>query len=249
MLKVRILKKIILNSDVGEEAGFDEQIMPFIAWCNIACGVHAGNDKVIQETIDLTLQHQVKIGAHPSYPDRENFGRVVMDISYNHLVETLTEQIQKVKSLAEDAGGQLHHVKPHGALYNEAVKNEEVANAIIQSVKSIDKNLFIITPKDSLVSYICKEDLQVKHEVFADRNYNQDLTLVSRSENNAVLFDTEKILNHVLMLTSEGKVKTIKGEEVPICFDTICVHGDNPKSVEILAYLYKEFLKRNFVLK
>ena len=243
------MKKIILNSDVGEEAGFDEQIMPFISWCNIACGVHAGNDKVIQKTIDLALQYQVEIGAHPSYPDRENFGRVVMDISYNHLVETLTEQIQKVKSLVEDVGGQLHHVKPHGALYNEAVKNKEVANSIIQSIKNIDKSLVLIAPKDSLISYLCKEDMEVRYEVFADRNYNQDLTLVSRSENDAVLLDPKKIFNHVLNMVSEGKVKTIKGEEVPVNFDTICVHGDNPKSVEILRYMCKEFLKRNFVLK
>ncbi|WP_299441090.1 5-oxoprolinase subunit PxpA [uncultured Aquimarina sp.] len=243
------MKRIVLNSDVGEEAGFDEQIMPFISWCNIACGVHAGNDQVIQKTIDLALQHQVKIGAHPSYPDRENFGRVVMNISYEDLVETLTEQIQKVKYYTEEMGGKLHHVKPHGALYNEAMKNEEVANAIINSVKNIDKSLIIITPKDSLIPYICKENIEVKYEVFADRNYNEDLTLVSRSENNAVLMDPKIILDHVLNMISEGKVRTIKGEEVSIYFDTICVHGDNPKSVEILEYLYKEFLKRNFVLK
>ena len=243
------MKKIILNSDVGEEAGFDAKIMPFISWCNIACGVHAGNDQVIQKTIDLALQYQVKIGAHPSYPDRENFGREVMNISYDHLVETITEQIQKVKFFTENRGEQLHHVKPHGALYNEAVKNEEVANAIIQSVNNVDKSLLIITPKGSVISYICEEDMEVKLEVFADRNYNQDLTLVSRSENNAVLSDPEQVFDHVFRMISDGKVKTIKGEEVSICFDTICVHGDNPKSVEILEYLYKEFLKRNFVLK
>lgn len=244
-----MFKKILLNSDVGEEAGFDEQIMPYISWCNIACGVHAGNDQVIQKTIDLALQHQVKIGAHPSYPDRENFGRMVMDISYDDLVETLTEQIQKVKYYTEEMGGQLHHVKPHGALYNEAVKNEEVANSIVESIKNIDKGLIIITPKDSLISYICKGNIEVKHEVFADRNYNEDLTLVSRSEKKAVLTEPKKVFDHVFRMISDGKVKTIKGEEVSIYFDTICVHGDNPKSVEILEYLYKEFLKRNFVLK
>ncbi|SEM23122.1 UPF0271 protein [Aquimarina amphilecti] len=238
-----------MNSDVGEEAGFDEEIMPYISWCNIACGVHAGNDKVIQETIDLALRHEVKIGAHPSYPDRENFGRIVMDISYSDLVETLTTQIQKVKSFVEERGGRLHHVKPHGALYNEAVKNEEVANAIIQSVKNIDKSLGVITTKESMISYLCKDNIEVRYEVFADRNYNDDLTLVSRFLNNAVLFNSEEILNHVLKMVSEGKVKTIKGVEVPIFFNTICVHGDNPKSVEILEHLYKEFVKRNFVLK
>ncbi|WP_299248502.1 5-oxoprolinase subunit PxpA [uncultured Aquimarina sp.] len=243
------MKKVILNSDVGEEAGFDEQIMPYISWCNIACGVHAGNDQVIQKTIDLALQYQVKIGAHPSYPDHENFGRVVMDISYQDLVETLTEQIQKVKYFTEKNGGQLHHVKPHGALYNQAVKNNEVASAIINSVKNIDKSLIIITPKDSLISYICKEDIEVRHEVFADRNYNNDLTLVSRTEDDALLTEPKKVFDHVFRMISDGKVKTIKGEELPVFFDTICVHGDNPKSVQILEHIYKEFLKRNYVIK
>lgn len=243
------MKKILFNADVGEEAGFDEHIMPFISWCNIACGVHAGNDQVIQKTIDLALQHQVRIGAHPSYPDRENFGRVVMDISYDDLVETLSEQIQKVKYFAEKSGGSLHHVKPHGALYNEAVKNEEVANAILQSIKNIDKSLYIISPKGSIIDYLCKEEMNVKYEVFADRNYNSDLTLVSRSEKNAVLSDPKKVFDHVLKMVLDGKVKTIKGEEFLIFFDTICIHGDHPKSVEILTYIYKEFLNRNFVIK
>jgi len=243
------LKKIIINSDVGEEAGFDAEIMPYVSWCNIACGIHAGNDDVIQKTIDLALRHEVLIGAHPSYPDRENFGRVVMDISYDNLVETISSQIEKVKHLTEEAGGKLHHVKPHGALYNEAVRNETVANSIVQSVKNIDKSLCIISPKKSMISYICKSDIKVKHEVFADRNYNEDLSLVSRAEKNAVLTNPQKVFDHVIKMISEEKVKTIRGEELPIFFDTICVHGDNPKSVEILAYIYKEFSERNFVLK
>ena len=243
------MKSVILNSDVGEEAGFDDQIMPYISWCNIACGIHAGNDVVIQKTIDLALQYHVKIGAHPSYPDRENFGRVVMKLSYKDLVETLTSQIQKVKYFTEKKGGKLYHVKPHGALYNEAMKNEEVARAIIRSVINIDKNLYIISPKESLISYIGKKNVEVKHEVFADRNYNEDLSLVSRSEKNAVLTDPKKVFGHVIKMVLEGKVKTIKGEGVPISFDTICVHGDNPKSVQILRCLYKEFSDRNFKLK
>jgi len=144
-LKVGIVKRIILN--------------------------YAGNDQVIQKTIDLAIQHNVEIGAHPSYPDRENFGRVVVDMSYDHLVETITSQIEKVKLLAEQAGSRLHHVKPHGALYNEAVKNKAVANAIIDAIKNIDQSLYIISPKESLISYICDGDIQVKNEVFADRNY------------------------------------------------------------------------------
>ncbi|MHA7059781.1 5-oxoprolinase subunit PxpA [Aquimarina sp. M1] len=243
------MKRIILNADVGEEAGFDKQIMTYVSWCNIACGVHAGNDEVITKTIDLALQHEVKIGAHPSYPDRENFGREVMDISYEDLVITLINQIQKVKSLAEEMGGQLHHVKPHGALYNEAMKNERVARAIIHSVKIIDKSLYIVSPKNSLIAYIGRGDIEVKYEVFADRHYNDDGSLVSRTEKNAVLKNPEEVFSHVWNMVADGKVKTIKGEELSVFFDTICVHGDNPKSVQILEYIDKEFSKRNYTLK
>lgn len=234
---------------MGEEAGFDDEIMPYISWCNIACGIHAGNDQVICKTIDLAIEHKLEIGAHPSYPDRENFGRVVMDISYDDLVTTLTNQILKVKYFTEKAGGSLHHVKPHGALYNEAVKNKSVAKAIIQSILNVDKNLFLISPKDSYISNIHTHKLKIKYEVFADRNYNEDLTLVSRSEKNALLISPEKVFDHVFKMISEGKIKTIRGEEIPVFFDTICVHGDNPKSVQILEHIYRELIERNFVLR
>lgn len=235
------MKKIILNADVGEEAGFDAEIMQYISWCNIACGSHAGSAEVIQETIALAMKYDVKIGAHPSYPDRENFGRTKVEIPYDDLVKTITEQIQLVKSLTEKAGGKLHHVKPHGALYNEAVKNESVALAIIEAVKNVDKRLYIITLKNAKLSYLSRGDFEVKHEAFSDRNYNDDLTLVSRKEKEALLTDPKEIFGHVKRMVAEGKVKTKNRVEVPIFFDTICVHGDNPKSVQILKYLYKEF--------
>lgn len=235
------MEKIILNADVGEEAGFDAEIMQYISWCNIACGSHAGSAEAIQKTIELAMQHNVKIGAHPSYPDRENFGRTKVEMPYGDLVKTITEQIRLVKSLTEKAGGKLHHVKPHGALYNEAVKNESVAMAIIEAVKNIDKSLYIITLKNSKLSYLSREDFEIKHEAFADRNYNDDLTLVSRKEKEALLTDPKEIFSHVKRMVLEGKVKTKNRVEVPIFFDTICVHGDNPKSVQILKYLYKEF--------
>ncbi|EZH72179.1 hypothetical protein ATO12_24920 [Aquimarina atlantica] len=235
------MNKVILNADVGEEAGFDAEIMQYISWCNIACGSHAGSAEVIQKTIALAMQHNVKIGAHPSYPDRENFGRTRIEMPYGDLVKTITEQIQLVKSLTEKAGGKLHHVKPHGALYNEAVKNESVALAIIEAIKNVDKSLYIITLKNAKLSYLSRGDFEVKHEAFADRNYNDDLTLVSRKEKEALLTDPKEIFGHVKRMVVEGKVKTKNRVEVPIFFDTICVHGDNPKSVQILKYLYKEF--------
>ncbi|WP_108868503.1 5-oxoprolinase subunit PxpA [Aquimarina aquimarini] len=235
------MKNIILNADVGEEAGFDADIMPYISWCNIACGSHAGNDLVIQETIRLAMQHGVKIGAHPSYPDRQNFGRVKMEIAYKDLVKTITEQIQLVKAYTEKEGGQIHHVKPHGALYNEAVKNKSVAMAIIESIKNVDKSLSVVTLKNDKFSYLSDQGIEVKYEAFADRNYNDDIALVSRSENRAVLTDPKEVFEHVKRMVCDKNVKTKNGVVVPIFFDTICVHGDNPESVRILKYLHKEF--------
>ncbi len=243
------MKRIVFNSDVGEEAGFDAEIMPFISWCNISCGSHAGNDVIIQKTIKLAMKHNVKIGAHPSYPDRENFGRVSLDISYNDLVSTVTSQIKKVKFYVEQAGGKLHHVKPHGALYNDVFKNNERAQAVLESVKSIDKSLSVITQENSKLSYVCKDLLMVKNEVFADRNYNEDLTLVSRSNKNAVLKKPKEVFEHVSKMVLDSKIKTLKGEECSVFFDTICVHGDNPNSVSILDHLYKKFSELNFTFK
>ncbi len=243
------MKKIILNADVGEEAGFDEEIMPCISWCNIACGSHAGNDQVIQKTIELAIKHRVKIGAHPSYPDRENFGRTSIHMKYEDLVKTITEQIVLVKSYAEKAGIKLHHVKPHGALYNDAVKNEKVASAIIEAIKNVDKSLSVITLKNSKLSYLSDAILDVKYEAFADRNYNEDLSLVSRSEKDAVITDPKTVFDHVVRMVSKGKVKTKNGVEVPVFFDTICIHGDTPGSVEILEYIHKGFSALNFVVK
>ncbi len=243
------MKRIILNSDIGEETGVDDKIMPFISWCNIACGAHAGNEKTIRNTIDLALENDVKIGAHPSYPDRGNFGRSVIDISEEDLMSSLVDQIQKVKYLTEKAGGVLHHIKPHGALYNESIKNERVAKIIIESVKNVDKSLYILTTKESFISYLNTGGFKVKHEVFADRNYNNDKTLVSRSEKNAVLTNPKKVYEHVKRMVLDHKVKTIEGEEVSIFFDTICVHGDTPGSIQILEYVYKELCNLGYVLK
>ncbi len=243
------MHRIILNADVGEGAGFDAQIMPYISWCSIACGAHVGDEKMIQKTVDLALANNVKIGAHPSYPDRENFGRVVLEMSSQDLADSISTQILAVKEKVEESGGKLHHVKPHGALYNYAMQNENVANIIIECVKNIDKSLQLIVLKNSVFSYLCKGELELKYEAFADRAYRKDLTLVPRVEEGAVLTDPKQVFEQVLQMVSEQKVKTKNGEVVPVFFDTICIHGDTPKSSEILAYIYKELSVRNFVLK
>ncbi|GAA4278419.1 5-oxoprolinase subunit PxpA [Aquimarina mytili] len=240
------MEKIIFNADVGEGTGFDHKIMPYISWCNISCGAHAGNDEVIQETIKLAAKYKVKIGAHPSYPDHENFGRRSLDMPYDDLLKSITDQILKVKRFTEQAGLQLHHIKPHGALYNDTIINKTVAKAVVESIKNIDKGLSVVTLKNGLLSDLSIGTLDVKYEAFADRNYNNDLTLVSRLENDAVITNPKRVFNHVFRMVKEGKVRTIKNEDKPVVFDTICVHGDNPKSVEILKYVHQKFSDLNF---
>ncbi len=241
------MKKIIFNADVGEEAGFDHEIMPNVAWCNISCGAHAGNDEVIQKTITLAAKNDVKIGAHPSYPDRENFGRVRMEMTYYDLVQSIMDQILKVKYFTEKEGLQLHHVKPHGALYNEAVVNKTVAKAVLEAVKNVDKRLKVITLKNSILSDLCAGVLDVKYEAFADRNYTSDLTLVSRLKHDAVITSPKKVFDHVFKMVTEAKILTINKEEKSVSFDTICIHGDHPKSIEILEYIHQKFSDLGFV--
>ncbi|MFC5044872.1 5-oxoprolinase subunit PxpA [Aquimarina hainanensis] len=238
------MKKNIWNADVGEEAGFDHEIMPYISWCNISCGVHAGNDDEIKKTIDLAIANDVAIGAHPSYPDRKNFGRLSMDISMSELEEILTNQVLKVKKYVEERGKKMHHVKPHGALYNDAVIRPEIAEVIVNVVKNVDRRLFVLTSGNSMIETFMEEKNRIKKEVFADRNYTSDLQLVSRKYKEAVITEPEKVYAHVKEMVYHNRVLTIEGVRKNIFFDTICVHGDNPKSVAILKYV-TEKINRN----
>ncbi|SHJ06858.1 5-oxoprolinase subunit PxpA [Aquimarina spongiae] len=243
------MKQIVFNADVGEGVGNDHQIMPYISWCNIACGAHAGDEGEIVKTIQLALQHDVKIGAHPSYPDRKNFGRKSMQMDFEDLVRSITQQIQLVKNYVEELGGELHHVKPHGALYNDAFVKKEVSKAILQSIKNVDKSLRIVTLKDSVLSYLCKDGFRVYFEAFADRNYNDDMTLVFRAEKDAILENKLDVFEHVKRMVVDGKIKTKTGKEQTVFFDTICVHGDNQNAVEIIRYLHSNFVALGYDLK
>ncbi|WP_025739615.1 phosphatidylinositol-specific phospholipase C domain-containing protein [Aquimarina pacifica] len=240
------MNNVLFNADVGEETGVDDQIMPYISWCNIACGSHAGSEKEIEKTIQLAIKHNVKIGAHPSYPDRSNFGRKVMSLPYEDLVQSLTEQLKVVNYYIEKNGETLHHVKPHGALYNEAISNQEVAQAIYESIKNTGKKPIVLTLKNSKLADVCKNEFEVCYEAFADRMYTNDLSLVSRDNEQAVLKSAEEVFEHVYKMVAKNKVKTVGKEELPIVFDTICVHGDHPNSVAILTHLHARLKDLNY---
>lgn len=231
-------KRIDINCDLGEwksEDGIklDEAIMPYISSCNIACGGHIGDKESILTTIKLAKKHDVAIGAHPAYPDRENFGRVVMNISHDSLQQSLKEQLLQFIDLTTQEGATLHHIKPHGALYNHIAKDEETASVVLTLFKSIAPEILIYLPDNSISSKIAHQlGLNVVYEVFADRAYEDDLSLRSRSLEGAVLFDEHQIITQLRSMIFEGKVLSYSGLIKAIKAQTICLHSDTPGAAQ-----------------
>lgn len=241
---------IDLNADVGEGLNNEPDLMPFLSSCNIACGGHAGNSETMTKVVQLAKNHDVKIGAHPSYPDKENFGRVVVDIDDDILFFNLRKQIMKLLIIVESKDLILHHVKPHGALYNYVTKNEKTANTVLDVIESIPRELKLYAPPNSIISELSTlRNIEVVYEGFADRNYNDDLTLVSRSNTDAVLNKKEVVLEHVLMMIKEQKVKSINRMKLDLKASTYCVHGDTPNALEILKFLHLELPKNDVKIR
>lgn len=240
---------IDLNSDVGEGVGNESQLMPLLSSCNIACGGHAGTDETLQETIQLAIKHRVKIGAHPGYPDKENFGRVILEMSPTALRDSLTEQIQKVKNFAERQHQKIHHVKAHGALYNLAAVDAAIARLIIGVIREIDDQLVLYVPFHSKLQEEAKGQLEVRVEGFADRRYNADYTLVSRTLPNAVICNATEVLTHIIPMITQQQLRTVENELLPFHIDTLCVHGDTPAAFQILKEIHQGLQKHQISLR
>lgn len=233
-----MIHSIDINVDVGEGINNELQLMPYISSCNIACGGHAGDDDSMKMVVNLAKQYQVKIGAHPSFPDRENFGRQNIKISCAGLYKSIREQINSLMKILGDEYATLHHIKPHGALYNLAATDKSTATVIIEVMKSISLPIKLYVPYNSVIAELAlKENIPIVYEAFADRNYNDDLSLVSRNEKNAIISESEELFNHVFRIIIQRKVKTINGVEVKIIANTFCIHGDNPKAVNLIKDL------------
>ncbi|SHI76633.1 UPF0271 protein [Mesonia phycicola] len=237
--------QIDINCDLAEGGKFDAQLMPLISSCNIACGGHFGNQTTINTAVKLAAKYGVNIGAHPSYPDPNNFGRKSIDMSLDDLKTTLKNQILKVKIAAENLGKKLHHVKPHGALYNDLVRDEKKAHVLVDLVEEIDVELVLFVPPKSVIKQIAQSRLKIWVEGFADRNYEADFSLVSRSKNNAVLHQKEAVFQHVFSMIFKGKIQLKKDTFLHANFNTICVHSDTENSVEILSYLKEKLTANN----
>ncbi|MCK8481210.1 5-oxoprolinase subunit PxpA [Psychroserpens algicola] len=230
--------KIDINCDLGEGVDNEALLMPLISSCNIACGGHAGNETIMREVVELAKKHDVKIGAHPSFPDQKNFGRKIMKMSPEGLHDSIYNQVQRLKIILDQQDLPLHHIKPHGALYNLAAIDEETATVIVDVLKRFEPHVLLYAPFQSVVSQIATNaGLKVRHEAFADRNYNTDLTLVSRTNPKALIQDSEQMFEQVYHIISEQKVTAIDGVEVKLKADTFCVHGDGKNVIKNLKDL------------
>lgn len=223
-----------LNADLGEGTGHDAALMPYLEMCNIACAAHAGSPEEIADTIRLAQQSEVKIGAHPSYPDRENFGRKVMNISEGSLFESLEQQLSLFKSIADKLNIKVHHIKAHGALYHEVVKNEEVKNVYLRAIENHFEDIKIIIPSSYYKKTSNFGHYSLLYESFADRQYMPDLELMPRNNPQALLTKTEDLASQLHKMLDCGKVFTSDGSWQDIHFDTICIHGDTKGIAERL---------------
>ncbi len=239
---------IDINCDMGEGLNNEERLMPFVNSCNIACGFHAGDAPTMARTVALAAAHKVKVGAHPSFPDRENFGRKPMHLPTEELTALISYQVGGLMAIAAQQGVTLHHVKPHGALYNMAASHEQVASAVLAALQQFEGVLY--APYGSVIAQMAKDKgIQVWHEAFADRAYNDQLELVSRKEPHAVLHDTEAIYTQVASIVRQGQVQTISGITKPLKARTMCVHGDNPNAENILRELTSQLRSAGITLQ
>ncbi len=240
---------IDLNCDLGESfgayrIGMDEQVIPYITSANIACGFHAGDPQVMAKTVAMCRKYGVHVGAHPGYPDLNGFGRRDMNVSPEEVRNDVIYQVGALKAFCDSEGVPLCHVKPHGALYNRAGKDYSLALAICQGIRAVDPELKIMALSGSCMIRAAEEiSLPYISEVFADRGYQADGSLVPRSLPGAMILDEDEALNRVLRMAREGKVTAVTGEDISIRADSVCVHGDGEKALAFVRKIRQALLE------
>jgi len=235
--------RVDLNCDMGESfgrytLGQDAAMLDVVTSANIACGLHAGDPQVMQQTVAEAAAKDVAIGAHPSLPDRQGFGRRLMALTPAEVEAFVLYQLGALAGFSQAAGATLTHVKPHGALYNWSAKDRKCAAAIVRAVAAFDPALIIVTlPGSALVDAACEWGLRVAREGFADRAYQVDGSLVPRSEPGAVIHDPAEAATRAVRMVTQGEIEAVGGAIIPLKIDTLCVHGDTPDAVGIGAEL------------
>jgi UPF0271 protein len=227
-----------LNADLGEGSGHDEELFELISSANIATGFHAGDSDAMHAAVSAAKKHGVAVGAHPSFFDRENFGRKELRVPNDEVCDAVAYQLGIFQAIASALDVRPNHVKPHGALYNMAVRDEKLADAIAHAIESVDPKLILFAPdKTELARAGEVHGLQIAREIFADRNYLNEGWLVPRTRRDALLHDPKEAAQRVLRMLREGKVRSVEGRDVDVRGETICVHGDTPGAVEFAREL------------
>ena len=245
--------EIDFNCDMGEsfgmyKMGFDEEVIKHISSANIACGFHAGDPMWMRKTVDLAEQHGVGVGAHPSYPDLNGFGRRNMNATPEEVRNDVVYQAGALKAFTSNRN--LQHVKPHGAMYNQAVDDADLGKSICEAVLEVDSNIILLALAGSTWIDVAKGmGMRVAREVFADRAVNSDGTLVPRSQEGSVIHDTNEVVERSLRMVTEGKILSVEGDIVEVEADSICLHGDTPGAVDMAKTLKREFLAAGVEVK
>lgn len=227
----------------------DKHIMSFISSCNIACGGHYGDEKSVRTALQLALNHGVKAGAHPSFEDKENFGRLFMDVSRSRFRESVTQQMHLFTQTAQQVGVELHHIKMHGALYHATAYREDFSDWLVEWMKDFYSETILYVPPESLLEKKCvKNKIPYMREAFADRYYDAQGKLVARSLPNALITDYKVAAQQIAVLVKKEKVTSIEGVSNRLAADTICLHGDNLGLTTSLEYLVKELKTKGIII-
>ena len=246
--------EININCDLGESSKFhstenDPLLLKIVNSANIACGYHAGDKKTMENTIKISKENNVSIGAHPSFNDPENFGRKRLDLPKSEITKLIIDQINVLCDVANKSGMKVTHVKPHGALNNMACENYDLAKVISESIIKVNKELIFLVPTGSQMEKAGKKlGMKIATEIFADRNYEDDGNLVSRSKDNAMITDPETAKKHVIKMIENQALNCYSGKQIPCEIDSICVHGDGKNAVNTARQIKEGLIKSGVTL-
>ena len=247
--------EININCDLGEKSKFhsienDPELLNIVNSANIACGYHAGDEETMDMVIKISKSNGVSIGAHPSFKDKENFGRKKMNLSSSEIKKLIIDQYEILQAVAQKNNENVTHIKPHGALNNMACEDLDLATTIAKSINDIDKNIIFLVPTGSKMELAAKKlNLKIACEIFADRNYEDDGNLVSRSKNHALITDPKIAKKHVLNMVKNQALNCFSGKQIPCEIDSVCIHGDNKSSLETAVSIRDNLISNNLELK
>lgn len=243
------MKTIDLNCDLGEGFPNDESIMPFISSVNIACGYHAGDEYIMNKTVELALKNEVAIGAHPGFPDKANFGRKDMDLSNEEYFDLIREQLESLKKVTDAFDTKISHIKPHGALYNKSASDEMVAKLIAEAIADYDRDMIVYGLSGSCSIFEAEAlGLKTVNEVFCDRRYDSFGKLCSRQMKDAIIYDQPAAIAQAVKMIKESQVISLDGKLIQIKAESICIHGDHEQAVHLTKNLYKAFKMESIMI-